>query len=205
MRALRPGYWLLASLLLAGVCALLPSRRDTYAIPDEPEQETLVDDQTGQSMADEISVTGARLTPVATFDVVARVLGAERYRYDQLSSVIPVDLAAGWGIMSDTSVTNRMNISQSMRFYYVSGPRDLPWEEIFVSSSNMHLIPSSKKVRSRVLSLRKGQTVHLWGTLVNVRIAGGGSLRTSTVRTDRGAGACEIIYVDSLVILPHRG
>src|SRR5687768_17606787 len=45
-----------------------------------------------------------QLTPLADFEVEARVLSVERYRTDGGARVSPIDFALGWGPMSDSAV-----------------------------------------------------------------------------------------------------
>jgi len=47
---------------------------------------------------------GFQFTPVAYFELEARVLSKRLYRYDAAAAISPVDLALGWGRMSDTAV-----------------------------------------------------------------------------------------------------
>src|SRR5215472_7316479 len=58
-----------------------------------------------------------RLTPRARYDITARILGREDYRFDRLSDLIPEDLALGWGPMSDNRVLSAFEIKQGARFY----------------------------------------------------------------------------------------
>ena len=58
------------------------------------------------------------LTPLAAFVLDARVLHRENYHYDSAAALIPVDLAVGWGPMSDQAVLDHLKISQASRFYY---------------------------------------------------------------------------------------
>src|SRR5258707_432262 len=55
-------------------------------------------------------VKGYTLTALAHFSLTARVLGAERYYFDHEADLVPVDLALGWGPMSDTSVLSKISI-----------------------------------------------------------------------------------------------
>src|SRR5438552_1973847 len=66
------------------------------------------------------SVTRGRWTlkPRARYDITARILSTERYRFDRLAALVPEDLALGWGPMSDSQVLATMDISQSGRFYW---------------------------------------------------------------------------------------
>src|SRR5437867_3666143 len=65
-----------------------------------------------------IEHTGYRLTPLQAFSLEARVLSAERYRFGREADLSPIDLALGWGAMSETAVLADIDISQSGRFYY---------------------------------------------------------------------------------------
>ena len=143
------------------------------------------------------------LTPRARFRAEARVLAGERYRFAREADLMPRDLALGWGVMSDSSVIEQLAISQSDRFYFwKSRSSALPAqvEQIIASSANMHLIPASDGVARAIDRARVGQIIELEGMLVDVALPKGGNLRTSLTRTDSGAGACEIVYVESFVI-----
>lgn len=59
-----------------------------------------------------------QITPLAEFSVHARVLSTQHYALDRAAKLAPVDLALGWGRMSDESVLSSINISQSGRFYF---------------------------------------------------------------------------------------
>ncbi len=87
---------------------------------------------------------GYQITPLADFHVEARVLSAEHYWMDHEADLAPVDLALGWGPMSDEAVLDKITISQSNRFYFwrlESFP--IPREDIETHSANMHMIPAN--------------------------------------------------------------
>ena len=142
------------------------------------------------------------LTPRAEFGVTARVLATERYRIDTMADLIPRDMALGWGPMSDSSLLANIDISQSGRFYFWrpraarSATTMASMEMIIASSSNMHLIPANANVARVIDRARVGHIIELEGQLVDVRADGGWQINTSLSRTDTGAGACEIIYVE---------
>lgn len=139
------------------------------------------------------------LTTRAHFSMTARVLAREDYTFDDLASVVPTDLAMGWGRMSDTSVLNRIEISQSGRFYYWHVEQfPIPEGEIVASSANMHMIPADDGAKRALQRIRPGQVIHVEGFLVDINRRDGRWWHTSLSRTDSGAGACEIIYVESI-------
>jgi hypothetical protein len=150
-----------------------------------------------------IEYRGFHLKPLAHFSIDARVLHRKVYRYDKQSALVPVDLALGWGAMSDQSVLDRLTITQSMRFYWYHWAQQPPItpEEIVSHSTNVHIIPSSFAIAVRCKSLRTGTVVHLSGDLVEASGPGINSWRSSLSRTDTGNGACELMWVKEMSIL----
>jgi len=142
----------------------------------------------------------ARFTALAQFDVRARVLSTNHYSFDKQADLSPVDLALGWGRMSDSDVLANIKITQSGRFYFW-GPRmgrdlPIPRNEVISHSANMHMIPADDDVKKTLLAVKAGELVTLSGFLVEVRRPNGWRWRTSLTRTDTGAGACEVVWVE---------
>jgi len=163
-------------------------------VPDDPLQ-------TPALPADQPFTTGKfHLQPLAHFDLQARVLSRKIYRYDRQSALVPVDLAVGWGPMSDQAVLDRLDISQSMRFFWYEwrGAPPIAPEQIVTHATNLHLIPSTPAIESRSKALRPGELVHLRGLLVEATGPQIGTWRSSLTRTDTGNGACELVWVEEL-------
>lgn len=141
-----------------------------------------------------------QIKPLATFSIDARVLHRKIYRYDPGAPLAPVDLAVGWGPMSDEAVLDRLDVSQASRFYFYEwqGQPPIPREEIISHSTNLHLIPQTDEIASECKSLRTGELVHLSGLLVEATGPDIGTLRSSLSRTDSGRGACEIVWVEEI-------
>ena len=80
---------------------------------------------------------------LARFELEARVLSAERYRFDREADLSPIDLALGWGPMSANAVIDSLDISQGGRFFHwwSSEPMIAPGE-ITRHSANMHMVPA---------------------------------------------------------------
>lgn len=137
------------------------------------------------------------LTTRALFDLTARVLSRKDYSRGTDGELVPLDLALGWGRMSDSAVLDRIDIRQSGRFYHWHVEDfPIPRREIETSSANMHMIPADPDVKRQLEQLRAGQLVHLEGFLVDASRPGGWHWNTSLTRDDTGAGACELIYVE---------
>jgi hypothetical protein len=81
---------------------------DGALAPDEPVQTDL------ESAASAAPVRIGRwmLTPRANYDITARILSREDYRFDRLADLVPEDLALGWGPMSDNHVLAEFDISR---------------------------------------------------------------------------------------------
>lgn len=137
------------------------------------------------------------LTPLARFEIRARVLGAERYRFDRAARLSPVDLVLGWGPMSDSRVLDAVSIRQGNRWYFWTAERlPIPSAEISSHSANMHMIPATEWVSRRLTRVKPGQMVHLEGQLVRADSPDGWHWVSSLSRTDTGDGSCEVVWVE---------
>lgn len=167
-------------------------------IAAEPEQTALPDS------AAPIRHGPFQLKPLARFALDARLLHRKIYRYDRESALAPVDLAVGWGPMSNQSVLDRLKITQSMRFFWYEYqlPPPIPPEQIVSHGTNLHIIPSTSELESRCKSLRSGTLIHLSGKLVEATGPEIGGWRSSLSRTDTGKGACELIWLEELRLIP---
>jgi hypothetical protein len=140
---------------------------------------------------------GFRLTPLARFNLTARVLAHKTYCCGGEDRLAPVDIAFGWGRMTRDTVLASLEISQGGRFYHYrwQGNPPIPPHEIVASSANMHLIPSSAAIEKKLREARVGQTVTLAGFLVRAENDRGFVWMSSLSREDTGNGACELIWV----------
>lgn len=142
------------------------------------------------------------ITPAAEFSLEARVLGTETYRRGREAELSPIDLALGWGPMSDNAVLDRLRISQGNRFYFYrwSDQPPIPPSEIVENSANMHMIPATDEIKSRLDKVRVGQVVALSGYLVRVQSPDGWRWNSSMTRGDTGSGACELVWVKAVTV-----
>jgi hypothetical protein len=175
------------------------SWRPGVLVADDPHQVDL-------DRADAFDFDGVRLTPRAEFNAEVRVLSRERYWLGQLADVAPLDIAVGWGPMSDTAVISQLDISQNGRFYfwhYDGEEPPIPVDAIISHSANWHLVPANRSVRRTLLNLRVGSVVRLEGKLIDIETPEHATIKTSLTRSDSGAGACEVIYVESVSVRYH--
>lgn len=194
--------------LLIGVCALgvlifLKAREISHApgvlVSESPLQTEISD----SSKKVHVLKNGSVAESLARYRIKARVLSTNRYWFDPGASISPLDLALGWGPMSDSRVLDEMSFSQSLRYYHIRWhePTSIPTQEIMKNSANVHVIPANEWVRKSLLDLRTGHLIEMSGDLVVVSSKDGGEWRSSLSRDDTGAGACELMYVESLKIL----
>jgi hypothetical protein len=143
------------------------------------------------------------ITPLAGFSLQARVLAREDYRLDAGAEFSPTDLALGWGPMSEPGMSDKLNVTQSGRWYQYSwnnaGP-PIPLEDIINHSANMHLVPANNTAAASLKKVSENDVVELNGWLVRIEKNNGWRWQSSLSRSDSGNGACELIYVCSIEI-----
>lgn len=169
--------------------------------PLTPPAGQLVNEVPLQQATDRVSFRHGdfQIEPLASYQIKARVLARESYRFDNESALSPLDLALGWGPMSDTAVLDKIDIRQSGRFYYWQVEDfPIPRQQIEVNSANVHLVPANASVEKRLKSVRVGQVVTLKGLLIAARGDSGWQWRSSLTREDTGNGACELFWVEEM-------
>ncbi|HMB56555.1 MAG TPA: hypothetical protein VKM35_05035 [Arenimonas sp.] len=172
-------------------CTLPPS----FVTPDQPLQSPV------DGRMSPVRMGNATITPLAGFSLEARVLSREDYSLGTETKYSPTDLALGWGPMANPQVSDRLDISQSGRWYHYRWGSDgppIPLQQIIVSSANMHMIPADGGVADALSRVRQGDTVRVNGWLVRVDSDDNWHWQSSLTREDSGGGACEVIYLCSI-------
>jgi hypothetical protein len=142
------------------------------------------------------------ISPLADFEISARVLSRENYWMGREAELSPVDFALGWGRMSDPEVLENISIKQSNRWYYWNTPQyPIPRQEIESSSANMHMIPANEHIKDKLADIDEGDNVMIKGQLVRVDAKDGWHWVSSLSRNDTGGKACELVYVTDIVDL----
>ena len=142
------------------------------------------------------------ILPLATFDITARVLSRKRYWIGKEADIVPVDLALGWGPMSDEKVLDKLKISQRNRWYYWKCKKlPITKKQIEHNAANMHLIPANDEIEGKIKSAKKGNLVKFKGFLVRITGANDWQWQGSLSRTDKGDGACELVYVEEFEVI----
>lgn len=142
---------------------------------------------------------GSQITPLAEYAIEARVLGRKNYS-DAGARFSPMDLALGWGPMSDEKVLSSLDFRQSGRWYHYSwsGSPPIPPGQIIQHSSNTHIIPANPEVAAALDEIGRGDRVRLTGALVAVKREDGWRWRSSLTRKDTGDGSCELMWVEKV-------
>ena len=164
--------------------------------PSAPEQKPINGHHTKR-------LNGYTLTLHHSFKIKALVLSKRNYSLDTESNLSPVDLALGWGPMSNPAPLKLINISQRNRFYYFRYYETPPiaHRQIELNSANMHIIPANSQVKNNLKKVKKGSVIEMSGYLVNANGRNGWHWNSSTTRADTGNGACELFYVEKITIL----
>ena len=113
------------------------------------------------------------------------------------------DICVIWGRNVETGVYERMTFKNRDFTCFYRYP-DRETGQLFTENalSNNHLLPADPLVGDTVLRARKGDQIRLKGWLVSYGIKGAPyARRSSTVRNDRGNGACEVVYVTEFEVL----
>lgn len=144
-------------------------------------------------------------TPLAKYEIRARIVDAQRYYFDGSSFLSPIDFGVVWGPASDQRVIDKTQFNISDRFLWMNpdptGP--MSGDHIMSHGANMHLIPASDEVLRNLKGCKTGQGVELKGFLVEINRADGWHWKSSLSRTDTLDGACEVMWVESVRTVPE--
>jgi hypothetical protein len=143
------------------------------------------------------------ITPLAEYEVTARVLSKKDYAWDKSADLSPVDLALGWGVMSDSGLLENLRISQSGRWFYVYWQNaNVDVNQVMNHSANTHILPANADIARQVKNVKRDDIVQLQGYLVQVTKRDGFLWRSSLSRGDTGDGSCEVLWVTGVEVVP---
>jgi len=169
--AMRQG--ILVGLIIAGVWlyeSLRPVPQPPGVLADAPPTIAIID-------ADKPKVFERRgyvFAVIASFDAKARVVARDRSGGDRESEVAPIDLAIGWGRMSDSKVLKNVDVAISKRkLFSKSFDPQIPDSEVESSVFAIHATAADPEIDKQLAALRVGSLVKLTGFLVEARGADG--------------------------------
>lgn len=138
---------------------------------------------------------------LAEYQIKARVLSRNDFSIGTESEISPLDLALGWGLMSDQQIIDKLDISQRNRWYHWQADvLPIPSKEISLNSANVHIIPKDEIIEEKFDDVYKGSLIELKGYLVEVTRNDGWRWRSSVKRDDTGGGSCELFWVEEVKI-----
>lgn len=140
--------------------------------------------------------------PLAEFKIKAKVLSRNNFSIGKESDISPLDLALGWGPMSNQAIIDMLDISQSNRWYkWKAKVLPIPSREISTHSANMHIVPANDLLEEKFDEVYKGSLIEMTGYLVEIKGEKGWRWKSSLRRDDTGGGACELVWVEDLKII----
>jgi hypothetical protein len=210
--------WLFVALLI--ILAVSYCTRDRYKSVERIDPETVfapVQTPIRDASPIRFSRDGYDFTLLPLFDYTLTGLVLSAQDYDRWFSIsrtdrtFAKDICVLWGktLQSRVHQDDALAVEQDMRWCFFRFQRNLAFDA--TEMSNNHLIAVTSAIRRQIGTIHGGDQVRIRGKLVNVRAAANGAIRssehpslewtTSTTRDDTGAGACEIVYVESVEIL----
>jgi hypothetical protein len=195
---MKKGLIALALLIVILLYFFYPETVITYpagiTAPDQPKQINLVG--TKEWKLDEFSFKA-----LAEYSIKARVLSRNNFSVGRESEISPFDLALGWGPMSDQSITDKIDISQSNRWYrWKADVLPIQTREISLNSANVHIIPKDETIEKKFDEVYKGSLIEMKGYLVEITNTEGWRWKSSLKRDDTAGGSCELFWVEELII-----
>ena len=162
--------------------------------PDQPKQINI-------NGTKEWKLDDYKFKALAEYQIKARVLSRNNFSTGKESELSPFDLALGWGPMSDQSIIDKIDISQSNRWYHWQADvLPIPVREISLNSANVHIIPKDETVAEKFDKVYKGSLIEMKGYLVEITKADGWRWKSSVKRNDTGGGSCELFWIEDLMI-----
>ncbi len=142
---------------------------------------------------------------LAEYKITARVLSRNNFSVGKESDLSPIDLALGWGPMSNQEVIDKIKVTQRNRWYHwQTDAYPIPRQEIMTNSANVHIIPKDGSIEDKLDKIYKGSLIEMTGYLVEVNTADGWHWKSSLKRDDTSGGSCELFWVEEIVIFDKK-
>lgn len=209
---------MVASLLVAALAwwmkdALPPPEKLVAQLDGEPKQASV------NRPAFSTSVEGVayRIQPRFSYDISALVVSLHHsdtwwdYAHKAWEDHINLmDLCVVWGGSARRGAYRDISFSNNQWECHWSTSSQQAWAAFDQTEvSNNHMVTDDPAIAKALREIRIGDQVRVQGYLVDyTTLKNGvpaGTRVTSTVRTDTGNGACEVLYVESLELLGSAG
>lgn len=195
---MKKGLIALAILIVVLIYFFYPETVVTYpagiTAPDQPKQTSI-------SVIKKWELDDFHFNALAEYQIKARVLSRNNFSIGKESEISPFDLALGWGPMSDQSVIDKIDISQSNRWYrWRADVLPIPAREISLNSANVHIIPKNETIKDKFDDVYSGSLIEMKGYLLEITTADGWRWKSSLKRDDTAGGSCELFWVEDLLV-----
>ena len=150
------------------------------------------------------------ITAKYRYSLTGKVVGKDKYWMDAIDKLSPMDLSIAWGKTIDPEYSQYIKYSKTprhcnYRYYFPDGVKTLSNRYISEHGSNNHLIFADEATYDLAKEVRVGDIVTIEGYLVDTygKRSDGAYHEwvSSTSRSDSGENACELIYVEKIVVL----
>lgn len=149
------------------------------------------------------------IQPVARYEIQGLVVSQNDINafadiYHDENSVDVKDLCLLWGDNLADNLYHELEIwSEPWTCNFKADSMEVFRRFDMEQGSNNHLLASNEDIRQTLSSINNGDQVALKGLLVNYAPREYPEMmrKTSTVRSDKGDGACEVLYVEEVTIL----
>lgn len=179
----------------------LPAQSDFPSITRQEPKQTAI-----QRRPFTVTVNGQThtVTPLFEYEISGMVASCHfskvlaEYRRDDLNIM---DVGLLWGSNLDPAIYTAMKFYNNGVFlHYKTSNYDI-WQKFDLNKvSNNHLLCTNSVQNKRIKTLKKGDVISIKGYLASYTLEHG-KRGSSTVRTDRGNGACETVWVENLTLL----
>jgi len=161
----------------------------------------------------DISAKGLRytITPRFKYELTGMVVSthdssspSDKVHAEWKDHVNVVDLCVAWGSTLREEMHKEYNFSNNETFCFAVPKSEKSRRFDLTTVSNNHIVTSNPSLAAELRKLRPGDQIRFAGYLVNYarRTDEGSWTRvTSTVRTDTGDGACEVVFISELETL----
>jgi hypothetical protein len=146
-----------------------------------------------------------KIIPKAEYDISGQVVSVKRYYSGLDAKIVPLDIGLCWGDIAKEENLKKIQFEQYLRWlrYRLKDYGAFDMEYLNSHAGNLHAVPADKRIRKLLLSVKKNDKIRLKGYLID--ISGNNYSRHSSLsRTDKGDGACEVIYIREIQINKKR-
>lgn len=115
------------------------------------------------------------------------------------------DVCVIWGENLSDRLYTKLSFSSGNWTCYVKSGDLSSWQAFRADQlSNNHILPANAEIADKLAALEVGDEILIKGKLVDYQIGDSPPRRSSTVRSDTGNGACEIVWAEELSVLGNH-